>query len=129
MEIDVTDRFGNRPVRLAFTETGQIVAVNGNEKVTLQSFESDKWYNVGLNIDASPFGKYSVTIDGKSVLTKADLAEAVTSVERLSLRTGPYRNSPSRRTPNQEEAPPLPGADDTVAQAIYYIDDVNISVK
>ena len=60
------------------------------------------------------------------VFPLAKLAEAVLSVERLSLRTGPYRNLPNRHTPNQKPGPPLTGADDPVPVAIFYIDNIRI---
>jgi hypothetical protein len=60
-------------------------------------------------------------------LENAELAEAVLSVERLSLRTGEYRDKPTRRTENQQPGPPLPGADEPVPPAIFHIDNVSIS--
>jgi hypothetical protein len=61
------------------------------------------------------------------MLSQAALAEAVKSVERLSFRTGPYRDIPNRTTPNEDPVPPLPGADEKVSKAIYYVDDVKVS--
>ena len=54
------------------------------------------------------------------------MAEAVKSVERISFRTGAYRDIPNRRTPNEEPGPPLPGADEKISKAIYYVDDVKL---
>lgn len=130
LEIDVVDRYGNRPVRLSFTEEGNIKAVDGHKDIKLKTYIADKWYDLKITVEAKPFGNYSLSIDGTSVINKARLAEAVLSVERLSFRTGPYRELPNRHTPNQEPGPPLQGADNPVALAKFYIDDVQIaSVK
>lgn len=126
LEIDLTDRYGNRPVRLRFDEKGNIIATNGSIEKPVQTYRSGQWYNLTFTVNASLNGSYDLAIDGKKVLEKAALAEAVKSVERLSVRTGPYRNLPNRKTPNEEPGPPLPGADDFVSTATYHIDDVQI---
>jgi len=127
--IDVADRYGNRPVRLWFDENGYLMALNGNVSTRLQRYIPGKWYQVELTLDANVRGTFDVAVDGKTVLQKAQLAEAVKSVERLSFCTGPYRNSPDRTTPNQKLSPPLEGADEPIEMASYYIDDVNIVSK
>jgi hypothetical protein len=129
LEIDVNDRYGNRPVRIRFDADGKIRAVDGTTEVVLQGYQPDQWYNLKIKIDAQPFGNYAISIDGKELLKNAKLAEAVKSVERISFRTGPYRNLPNRKTPNQEPAPPLAGADEPVANARFYIDDFSVITK
>ncbi|WP_229312241.1 exo-alpha-sialidase [Larkinella punicea] len=130
LEIDLTDRYGNRPVRLRFDEKGSIVATDGSTEKHLQAYKPGQWYDLTFRVNASPNGNYDLAIDGKTVLEKAALAEAVKSVERLSVRTGPYRDLPNRKTPNEEPGPPLPGADEAVTPAVYYLDDVLIkSIK
>ena len=124
LEVDVTDRYGNRPVRVKFDDDGQIKAVNGNEEVVLQSYHFDNWYNLKIQIDAQPFGDYNLFINGTQHLKNAKLAEAVKSVERISFRTGPYRDLPNRKTPNEEPAPPLAGADEPLKMIQFYIDDL-----
>jgi hypothetical protein len=122
-EIDVTDRYGNRPVRIKFDNDGKLKAVNGSKEVVLQSYNANKWYELKISVDASPFGSYSLAVNGQEVLKDAELAVAVKSAERVSFRTGEYRNLPNRQTPNQNPAPPLPGADEPVKEAVFYIDD------
>ncbi len=126
LEIDVTDQFGNRPVRIKFDDDGHIKAVNGNDENILQSYDANTWCNLRMQIDAQPYGSYSVWIDGIKLLDNAKLAEAVKSIERISFRTGSYRDLPNRHTPNQDPAPPLKGADDPVEKVQFYIDDVEI---
>jgi hypothetical protein len=123
LEIDVTDQYGSRPVRIRFDSDGKIRAVNGRKEMIVQSYDPDKWYNLKLTVDTSLPGSYSLSVNGTDVLENSAFAESVQSVERISFRTGPYRNEPTRKTPNQKAAPPLPGADDPVALAEFYLDD------
>lgn len=122
-EIDIVDRYGNRAVRISFNNQGKITAVNGSETENIASFKPKTWISFKAEIDASPYGNYSIWIDNKKVATNFKLAEAVSSVERVSFRTGPYRNIPNRKTPNETPGPPLPGADLEVEEAIFLLDD------
>jgi len=126
LEVDVTDQYGNRPVRIKFDDDGQIKAVDGKEEVILQLYGADTWYNLKIQIDAQPYGSFSIWINGDLLLENAKLAEAVTSVERISFRTGLYRDLPNRNTPNQDPAPPLKGGDEPVTMVEFYIDDMEI---
>ena len=70
-----------------------------------------------------------ITLDGCHVTVNGLAVEplhAVKRVERLSFRTGTYRELPDRNTPNQKPAPPLPHCDEPVAASHYLIDDVSI---
>ncbi len=127
LDIDLTDQYGNRPVRLRVTAKQQLLAVDGGTEKVLQTVQPGQWYTLKLVVKASPGGTYSVSVNDKPVLSNARLAEAVTSVERLSLRTGPYRNLPNRQTPNETNDPPLPGCDEQTAPTLFYIDDVRLS--
>ncbi|HEY5507712.1 MAG TPA: hypothetical protein VIK29_03505, partial [Paludibacter sp.] len=129
LRIDVTDRFGNRPVRLWFDENGYLNTMNGSTLTRLQHYASGKWYQLELTVYANVTGSFDVAVDGKSLLKNAQLTEAVKSVERLSFCTGAYSNLPDRSTPNQKVSAPLVGADDPVSTTTYYIDDVNIVSK
>ncbi len=129
LEMDVTDQFGNRPVRLRFDEDGKIKAMNGSQEVVLQSYKPGNWYNLKITIVAQLFGTYSVSVDGKLLLKNALLSEAVKSVERVSFRTGIYRDLPNRNTPNQDPASPLPGADEPIVNSRFYIDNFSAISK
>jgi hypothetical protein len=124
LDIELVDRFGNRPVRLRFDSDGRIKAQDGAKTVELQAYEPEKWYAIEIRVDATPHGHYSVAVDGRTLLENAQLAEAVKSVERLSFRTGPYRDQPTRQTVNETPHAPLPGADDPVPAAVYNFQDV-----
>jgi hypothetical protein len=58
------------------------------------------------------------------VVTKAQLAEAVLSVERLSFRTGDFCTKPTRRTESEVPEPDLKDADLPILTAVFHIDDV-----
>lgn len=126
LSVDVTDRYGNRPVRIEFTGKGEIKVVDGGKSTVIQKYRSGAWYDFELSINAGLSGSFDLLLNGKKVLSGAALAEAVKSVERISFRTGAYRDIPNRRTPNEEPGPPLPGADEKISKAIYYVDDVKL---
>ncbi|MCP4639889.1 MAG: hypothetical protein GY851_05625 [bacterium] len=129
LDIEVVDRFGNRPVRLRFDEDGLIKATNGSASVDLRAYAADAWYEIAITVDATPFGSFDVAIDGKPVLQAAALAEAVKSVERISFRTGPYRSEPTRQTDNEKPHDPLPGADDPVPPALFNIGELKAASR
>ena len=126
-DIDITDRFGNRPVQISFDMDGYIKAANGGEMKSLQKFEVNKWYSFKINYDSRGLGSYSLAIDDKPVAENLPAAMAVKSAERISFRTGAYRDIPSRKTPNEVEMPPLKDADEKQKLSSYLIDNVFIT--
>jgi hypothetical protein len=122
-EIDITDQFGNRPICISFNEKGEILTNDGGNSIVAASFNKNEWIEIKMLVDASPFGQYSIWINGEKIASELKLAVAVKSVERVSFRTGPFRNLPNRKTPNEEPGPPLPGADNQVEESIFYLDD------
>lgn len=127
LQAEVTDRHGNRPVRLVFGDDGTISVDTGSAVKQIARYEAGKWYDIGIAVRTAGLGSFDLTVNGKKVLEGMQAAQAVKSVERLSFRTGDYRNKPDRSTPNQERSEPLPGADERVPAAAYNIDDVKIS--
>ena len=126
-DIDITDRFGNRPLQISFDTDGYIKAANGAIMKSLQKFEVNKWYSFKINYDSRGLGSYSLTINDKLVADNLPAVMAVKSAERISFRTGAYRDIPSRKTPNEVEMPPLKGADEKQKLSSYLIDDVFIT--
>ena len=125
LEIEIMDRFGNRPVRLHLADDGKIKAMNGSKLIDLAPYKPGTWYNFVVTANTKD-GTYSVSIDGKPVLNQAAFAEAVKTLERLSFRTGPYRDEPTRKM-NPEPGPgDMPNVDDPVLLAVYNVDDVEI---
>ncbi len=122
-EVDVVDRYGNRPVRISIDAHGKIMAFDGNKPTILTSASKGEWINFKIQINATPYGKYSLWVNEEILASDFQLAEAVKSVERVSFRTGKYRDIPNRKTPNEDPCPPLPGADEPTKEAVFYVDD------
>ena len=122
-EIDIVDRYGNRPVQISFEDPDQLSVFDGGNKRLVSSFIPNRWIKLKIEAVANPYGSYSVWINDEKKGSDFRLAEAVKSVERISFRTGPYRDIPNRRTPNETPGPPLPGADNPVDEAVFLLDD------
>jgi hypothetical protein len=126
LEVELTDRFGYRPVRLIFAEDGQIKIVNGAETTSLVPYQPNQWYDVDLSADV-PHGRFDVSIDGKPLASATAFAEAVESVERISFRTGPYRDWPTFKTSTDDTPDRVsPNPDAPEPLAVFHIDDVRI---
>ena len=126
LEIDVTDRYGNRPIQIKFDEDGNIKALDGIKEFIVLPYKSDSWYNLRITVDAQGLGNYSLSVNGTQLIKDAKFAKAVKSIERISFRTGHYRDRPNRNTPNQDPALPLEGADDPVESAAFHLDDFKV---
>lgn len=111
-EIDVTDRHGERILCVSLHQG--IIRV-GDEQIG--TYQKGQWNTLAIAID-----KGKISVNGHAV-TPLHTAQAP---ERLSLRTGAFRNLPNRNTPNQEACPPLPGCDERTAPSMYLIDNVHI---
>lgn len=116
-EVDLTDRYGTRAVALSFSK-GQI---RGTAGTVIGTYVPGKWMTLHLEINTEGTGTFSLG-DKKGIPN----LNAVKAVERLSFRTGPWRNLPDRNTPNQEKHPPLQDCDTPDAPSVYYIDNVEI---
>jgi hypothetical protein len=126
LEIEVTDAFGYRPVRLIFAADGNLKGSNGAKKELLTPYQANKWYVIDLDVDVAA-GKFDVVIDGKPRVTGAKFAEYVKSVERLSFRTGSIRDTPTLKTSTDtqpDQSNPNPDVPEPLA--VYHIDDVKI---
>lgn len=129
LEIDVLDQFGYRPVQLRLDEQLGLNALAGAKWENVAACTPDTWHEVRIDVDARPFGGYSLYFDDAQVLDKVPLAMAVKSVERLSFRTGPYRDLPLRETDNEAPHDPLTGGDDPVLAAVFNVDDVRVAIE
>jgi hypothetical protein len=127
LEIELTDRFGYRPVRLVFAEDGQIHTLDGAKPTTVAPYEPGKWYDVGLTVDVAN-GRFDVSLDGKPVASAAVFPEYAKSVERVSFRTGARRDQPTLKTSTDRTRDRVdPNPDVPEPLAIYHIDDVTIT--
>lgn len=112
MEIDVTDRHGERIVCVRLHRG--LISADGKQ---IGSYTQGQWQRLSITID---HGRVSVCDHEVAALHTAQ------NPERLSIRTGQYRDLPNRQTPNQAPAPPLPGCDERIQPALYLVDNVSI---
>jgi hypothetical protein len=127
LEIEVTDRFGSRPVRLLFAEDGQIKVVDGTKLSDLAPYQADRWYDVELKVDVGK-SSFDVSLDGKPAAANAVFAEYVKSVERISFRTGAHREEPTLKTSTDDTPDRVtPNPDLPQTPVIYHVDDVRIT--
>jgi hypothetical protein len=129
LEIELQDRFGNRPVRVAFASDGSVNAVTPGSQMNIGSYTADAWHDLEIQADTKK-GSFKISFDHKPIATDFAFAEYVKSVERLSIRTGSYRNEPSRRTKTDyqpDQTNPNPDIPETLAE--YHIDDVFITPR
>jgi len=120
LEIEMLDGCGRRPVRLVFAENGRIEAADGGKMRDVAGYAANMWVKLSVTAGAAA-GRYSLIIDGKTVLDDAAFAEPAPSIERLSLRTGRFRG-PERWTRDDR-----PGADEPDETAVFHVDNVRTS--
>ena len=114
-EIDVTDRHGERMLSLSLKD-GVICSL----QQTLATYHPNEWMDINLTLDTD---KRTFTCFG---LTLPAL-HAVNAVERISFRTGTWRNLPDRQTPNQEKQPPLPLCDERGNHSLYLLQHLQVN--
>ncbi len=121
-EIDLLDAAGLRPVRLAFGEDGRLWACHEGQWMDAGPYTSGEWHQFELEIPRDPNAdRCAVLVDGKSPLPRpAFFTDPVVTVERLSFRTGAWRD---RGFGGRD----LPGADHKVPAASFLVDDVVIT--
>ena len=128
-EVEVLDRYGNRPVRIVFSTDGWIRAMNGSTQAQAARYSTGKWSVLEIDLDAGK-GTYALRIDGSIAISNGAFAEAVRSIERISFRTGPYRNEPSRQLDRYDPGlKDLPGADEPVAESVHHVDNLAVRTR
>jgi hypothetical protein len=123
LDIELLSANGKRPVRLRLDVDGRLKAWNGSQVIDLGPFSPDTWHTFALQCKAGKKGSYSLSIDGAEKIKEAAAAERVDTIQRISFRTGPYRDLPTRQTDNEAPHPDLPGADEPVPLAAFYVND------
>ena len=121
-EIDLLDAGGARPVRLALGEDGHLWACHEGQWIDAGHYKAGHWLKFELEIPRDPNAdRCAILIDGKSPLPRpAFFTDPVATVERLSFRTGAWRD---RGFGGRD----LPGADSKVPLASFLVDDVVIT--
>ncbi|MFB3902501.1 MAG: hypothetical protein ACE15E_03550 [Acidobacteriota bacterium] len=124
LEIEILDSTGKRPFRLLFEDSAQIRVGSGHSLIPAGRFAAARWHRFSLAVDAEA-GEYDLSVDGRKAVTKGKLVEPSAALERFLVRTGIYRTEPLASIPTLPGTD-LPGADDPVNEAVYYVDDVKI---
>lgn len=119
-EVDITDGHGARAACVAFCQ-GQIT-LNGKPAGRYTAGQAQR---IRVDVDANGIGTATLYIGARKA-AEAPCLHAVRTAERLSLRTGAYRDLPDRNTPNQEKCPPLSGCDERVAESSVWVDNVRV---
>ena len=114
-EIDVTDRHGERMLSLSLKD-----GVICSQQQTLATYHPNEWMDINLTLDTD---KRTFTCFGRTL----PALHAVNAVERISFRTGTWRNLPDRQTPNQEKQPPLPLCDERGNHSLYLLQHLQVN--
>ena len=114
-EIDVTDRHGERMLSLSLKD-----GVICSQQQTLATYHPNEWMDINLTLDTD---KRTFTCYGRTL----PALHAVNAVERISFRTGTWRNLPDRQTPNQEKQPPLPLCDERGSHSLYLLQHLQVN--
>lgn len=114
-EIDVTDRHGERMLSLSLKD-----GVICSQQQTLAAYHPNEWMDINLTLDTD---KRTFSCFGRTL----PALHAVNSVERISFRTGSWRNLPDRQTPNQEKQPPLPLCDERGNHSLYLLQHLQVN--
>jgi hypothetical protein len=128
LEAEVQDRYGHRPLKIRLDEKW-LAQDQMDRWVTSIPVPGHSWLAVRLDINCAA-GTYDIALDGKTVGKGVRFAEKAETVERLVLRTGPYRGDVRAIFVEGEHATlgftseDLAGADQRVPLSIYLIDDV-----
>jgi len=122
LEIDLLDARGARPVQLAFAEDGRLWARHEGIWNDAGPYTAGRWMTLTLDLKpAVTSDTAELRVNGQPVLTRAMVfTDPVNSVERVSFRTGIFRN---RGLAGKE----LPGADIKAPLASFLVDDVVIT--
>lgn len=154
LEIDVVSREGKRPVRLVFdARGGRVLAADRGVMKPVAGLEEGRWLWFAIDVDAVS-GRYRLRVSGPAgdaqgaTVGKAPgagageasgpaasggavefagrFSEDCDTVERLELRTGPYRMESMERLSASKGYlfDDMAGVDEPVEEAVFDIDDV-----
>ena len=130
LEVEVLDAEGARAVYFTDFPWNYLLANNGRSIDYLERMSEGMDYHFIVNIDTEN-SKYTLSMNGKTMLEDVELFEPVKTVERLEFRTGMFRMD--NFYSNDLLAPKdsgLPGADEKAYRiADYKIDNVKITTK
>ena len=128
LDVEVQDKYGNRPMRVRFDADWISMDRMGTEPRPVAA-QTNKWYDIKLMLDCDE-QEYDLYVDGKRAKRGVEFADKVESLERLVFRTGPWRGDVRPLIVNREPGAKglymedSPGADNKMPLSVYLIDDV-----
>lgn len=123
LEIDLLSRSGQRPVQVLLEEDGWVRVRNGTALTEAGRYVAGRWHRVSIRVSPSA-SRFDLRIDGTTVASGVRFAEAAPHVERISLRTGRHRNTPTREDDRYAVESDLPHPDDPETLAVFHVDDL-----
>ena len=113
-EVDLTDRHGTRALSLTLHKGIIEAQYEDGHRINVGSYTVGRPFFIDVSAD---------TASGYATVNRSacPLMHSVKSMERLSLRTGAYRNLPDRQTPNQDRQAPLALCDEPCQESAYRI--------
>ncbi len=135
LDVEILDGTGQCPVRLTWAETDLIQAHTGKNLTVvrpLAAFEAKRWTAAQIQVDAGN-KTFSVSLNGVRVLADAPFAADAETVERISFRTGEYRQIHKEQAPVAGGPPDeslyyagaiAPQTDHPIPPAVFHLDDV-----
>ncbi len=127
LDIEVIGAKGERLVQTRIDKDRKLLVKNGtNDYSSARLLEAGRWYAFEFKLDAQK-RRFSINLDGKSIVEGAKFSYEEGAPERIIFRTGQYRltddvqeyKSGDDFKPGWDE----PGADEPVKEAVYYIKD------
>ena len=121
-EIELCDSAGNIPVKIILDKDQNCQTVNSADTSNVGKYKTGIWTKLILTIDLTA-GEYSVQLNGNKRKTFSIAERNFASLERLSIRTGPWRGS--------EKGPGAQAIKDVPAERpiVVYVDNVTIDSK
>ena len=121
-EIELLNAHGARPITIALGEDGHIWANHEGVWTDNGTYTEGRWISFELNASPKPTSdRIALRIDGRPGKPgEIGPAEAASTVERLSFRTGAFRYR------GEGKGYDLPGADNKTPVASFLVDDVDI---
>lgn len=131
--VEVQDGHGTRPMKLRFEQNWLGMDREKVFPVNPYRISTGEWYAVTLQLDCDS-QSYSLVVNDNLVVENLKFAQQVESLERLVIRTGPYRGDVRKWLAENGEPKTaglyredLPGGDAKVEPSRYLIDDVRTS--
>ena len=127
LDIEVVSAKGERLLQSRVDTNRDYLVKDGEADYSrVAQLDAGKWYSFEINLD-SKARQFSVDLDGKPVVQNAAFSEPNGVPERIIFQTGPYRLTDDvQKYKSGDESRPgwdEPGADEKVAEAVYYIKD------